>query len=140
MTLPRYLAKDAEPGRVVTQGEYIGETQGRFGPQHNFVEIGTGQHVVLSGGSLNWRVEQGHIVEGGVYDVDYLGKKTMEKGDFAGKETKDYKFSTYEDSELPEAFLKKRSGAATPAKAAAGSAPSAPAVKSPETEALDDLS
>ncbi len=137
MPLPRYLDKDAAPGtKVVTKGEYLGATEGRYGPQHNFMELDTNQHVVLSGGSLNWRVEQGHMVEGEVFDITYEGREVMTKGDFKGKESKNYKFAKYEDDELPEAFLKKRNAGAASAGAAS---PSAPAPKSAENEALDDL-
>ncbi len=140
MPLPKYLDKDAKPNTtIVTKGEYVGQTEGRFGPQHNFMQLDDNQHVVLSGGSLNWRVEQGHMVVGEVFDIIYLGKEMMTKGDFKGKESKSYKFLKYEDAELPEAFLKKRGAAAVSVAGAGGSQPTAPAAKTAEAEALDDL-
>jgi hypothetical protein len=134
MPLPRYLDKDAKPNtKVVTKGEYIGESEGRFGRQHNFMELDTNEHVVLSGGSLNWRVDNDHMAVGEVFDVIYTGKEMMTKGDYKGKESKGYKYLKYEDSELPAEFLAKR-GKPSPAPVAE------PGAKSAESEALDDLS
>jgi len=88
--LPRYLSKDAEAGEViVTGGEYCGYTiSPKFkNKQHSFYEIG-GDHVILSGGQLNWREEQGDLEKGKVYDVTFDGKRELEKGKFAGTEAK----------------------------------------------------
>jgi hypothetical protein len=133
MRPPRYLPKDCEAGtKLVTKGEYIGQTEGRFGPQFSFMELESGDHVILGGGALRWRVEQGHMVEGEVFDIIFDGKQKMLKGDFAGKDVNAFKFLKYEDSELPKEFLEKR--------AAGGSTPQPAAQpKSAVAEALDDL-
>jgi len=102
--LPRYLEKDTPEGtKVVTAGEYSGYTvDAKYNSkQHNFFEIG-GDHVILNGGALNWREEQGQLVRGQVYDITYEGKSAIEKGKWAGNEAKQYKIAVYSKKEVTD--------------------------------------
>lgn len=110
MGLPKYFKYSELNGgeKLVVMGEFIGSTEGKYGAQHNFIELQTGQHVVLNkAGGLDWRIEKGHIFEGGVYDVTYDGKEKLEKGKFAGKDANKFKIAQYNDEELVEAGVKK---------------------------------
>lgn len=136
--LPKYPLQDAAKGdTIVTMGEYLGETQGKMGPNHNFMQLEDGQHVILSGGALNWRAENGQLVEGTVWDIEYLGKVKLKKGDWKGKEAHDFKFLEYEPHEIPEQYrsrLKRPEVAATKAEA-----PAAVAESPAPVEAMDEL-
>lgn len=149
MKPPRYLPQDAKPGtKIVSRGEYVGQTEGRYGPQFNFVELETGDHVVLGGRGMLWRVEQGHMAPGDVFDITFEGKDKMTKGDYKGKDVIKWKYEKYEDSELPADFLAKRGKLAAGAAVGAAGSPSPVGatqgipqpVRTPESEALDDLS
>lgn len=150
MGLPKYFKySDCKPGDVlVEKAEFTGTTEGTYGAQFNFIEVDTGQHIVLNkAGQFEWRLDQGHMVPGEVFRITYLGKEKIERGTFAGKDANKFEIEKYEDHELPEAWLKKRRaavGAAIGAAVGAGSPSPAPvaaaAVKTAEAEALDDLS
>lgn len=145
MGLPKYFKyTDCKAGDVlIEKAEFTGTTEGKYGAQFNFIEVDTGQHVVLNkSGQFEWRLEQGHMNVGEVFRITFQGKEKIEKGTYAGKEANKFDIEKYEDSELPKAFLEKRGklGGVPSATAPAGSPPPAQAPKSPETEALDDLS
>lgn len=111
--LPKYYKlSETDPGtKLVEKGEYIGEVMGKYGAQHRFRQMDDGQEVVLSGGSLNWRVKQEHIALGDVFDIYFEGKGIVEKGDFAGKESNNYKLEKYSLEELKLLGFKKTAGA-----------------------------
>ena len=135
--LPKYFKySECKPGdKLVDMGEFIGSTEGKFGAQHNFIELKTGQQVVLNkAGSLDWRIEKGQIKEGGVYDIHFAGKKKLEKGTFAGKDANDFKFAVYSPDELAAANIQ-RTGATTHKTQAAAPTPQPKAM----SESLDDL-
>lgn len=135
MGLPVYYKyDDLEPQtQLVVKGEYIGTTQGKFGDQFNFLEVETHRHVVLSGRSLAWRVEQGHMNEGEVFDIYFEGKVKLTKGQMAGKDVVNFKLLKYSRDELPGFKATK-----APADADAVARPAAK-VSAKAPEALDDL-
>lgn len=136
--LPRYHKySDTAPGtKLVDMGEYVGTTQGKFGDQYNFIELKTGQQVVLNkSGGLAWRIEQGHIFEGGVFDVTFDGKEKLTKGKFEGKDANRFKIAKYDNSELEAAGVKRPEGGRAAAKAPTPTPISTPV----PVEALDDL-
>lgn len=146
--LPKYFKYSELKGgeKLVKMGEFIGSSEGRFGAQHNFVQLEDGQHVVLNkAGGLDWRIEQGHVVEGGVYDVTYAGKDVLTKGKFEGKEAHKFSIAQYDDEELEEAGVKKsnrRIGAESAETTAAETAPAAKPQKPSKpvkTTSLDEL-
>ena len=104
MTPPKYYnLKETAAGTVLLAlGQYVGPSDGRFGLQHNFIQHADHQHVVLNGGAIDWRVEQGHIREGEYFDITFEGKGVMEKGNFKGKEVNNYKIEKYSDEELKD--------------------------------------
>ena len=134
----------AEEGRkIVHMGEYVGESEGKMGVNFNFMELEKNpdspnddpSHVVLSGGALRWRAEQGHLIKGHVYDITYKGKTEVQKGQWAGKEAHDFELAAYEPHELPESFrMSKGFEAQAQASAAAAAGPTATA-----SESMDDL-
>lgn len=126
---------DTKPGdKVVTMGEYIGETESKMGVNYNFLEPKTGRHVVLSGGAIRWRIEQGHIVEGGFYDITWNGKSPVGKGQWAGKEAHDFKFAVYRDDEVPAEYRSSR-----PVNGASAADEDPTPSEEPVSEAMDDL-
>lgn len=135
--LPKYFDLNAtEPGtQLVFMGKYIGESQGKFGPQHRFCQLEDNQEVVISGGQLNWRVEQGHIALGDVLDIYYEGKEILESGPYKGKETNNYKFAKYSRAELKKAGYEDifDEGLEVPAAVVNGSS------GAPQAQPLDDL-
>lgn len=141
--LPRYHKySETEPGtRLVHMGEFIGSTEGKFGAQHNFIELATGQQVVLNkSGGLDWNIEKGRIKEGGVYDIYFEGKEKLTKGTFAGKDANRFKIAVYSPEELSAAGLK-RSGASAGAKPTSAPAAAVASVPQPTvlSDSLDDL-
>jgi hypothetical protein len=121
--LPKYFdLKVTKPGtQLVFMGEYLGEVMGKFGAQHRFRQLKDNQEVVISGGQIDWRVENGHIRIGDVIDVTFEGKEKLAKGTYAGKETNNYKFAKYSRQELanfgydlPEAMAPLPSGIEKP--------------------------
>lgn len=137
--LPKYFKySECKPGqKLVTMGEFIGTTQGKFGDLYNFLELATGTQVVLNKtGQIAWRIEQGHIAEGGVYDVTFEGKEKLTQGKFAGKEANKFKFAKYDDGEIAEAGYR-RSGAVAKAPTPT---PTPQEISAPvPVEAMDDL-
>lgn len=134
LTEPKYFKySELDPNTpLVTKGEFVGITQGKFGDQYNFIEVDTGQHVVLNkAGAFEWRVEQGHMKEGEVFDIIFLGKETLGRGPYAGKDVNKFDIAKYGEHELPEKFAKKS------APTVAGGSVSPKAVG--QAEALDDL-
>lgn len=101
-----YDFKKLEKGvRLVTHGEYVGETKSTMGTNYNFIEIdGEQRHVVLSGGSLKWRIQQGHFKEGNVVDIDFGGVSAIGKGKWAGKPVNNFEVAIYSPEEV-EALL-----------------------------------
>lgn len=110
--LPVYLGKDTEAGtKVVEAGEYCGHTMSAKynNRQHNFFEVGgEGRHVILNGGQLDWREDQGTLEVGKLYDVVFDGMKEIEKGQWSGSNAKQYKLAVYSASETKD--LLKKSG------------------------------
>lgn len=140
--LPKYLDKDTAPGtKIVVAGEYLGwsfSQKYRNNKQHRFAQLSDGQEVILGGGQLTWNVDQGRIVEGGVYDITYEGKKEIEKGQWAGSESHDYKIEVYSKAEV-ETLLKEY-GVELRGKSAAVSEPTlAPMESASASESLEGL-
>lgn len=137
--LPKYhkYSEKKAGEKLVDMGEFIGSTEGKFGAQHNFIEMKTGQQVVLNkAGGLDWQIEKGRIAEGGVYDVIYDGKDVLTKGTFAGKEAHKFKILRYDDAELQAAGVKRAGGTV----ATAAAVVPRPLEDAPATaQALDDL-
>ena len=102
--LPKYFdLNKTEVGTVlVLKGKYMGHTPSpKYGnPQRKFVQFGDDREVVLNGGQLNWREENGYLEVGGVYDVVYKGTEALKKGKFAGKDSHQFGIAVYEDDEL----------------------------------------
>jgi len=135
--VPKYFKySELEGGeQLVAKGEFVGVTEGKFGNQYNFREIESGAHVVLNkAGAFEWRIENGHMVEGEVFDIYFEGKELIESGDYAGKEANQFKILKYRDSELPTEFQK----SAGPPEGKVNDTPVASA-STPENEAMDDL-
>lgn len=137
--LPRYLTDDIEAGtKIVTAGEYGGFTVSPKynNKQHSFHEIG-GDHVILSGGQLDWRLDQGDLREGNVYDVTFDGRTKLEKGKWSGSEAKQYSLALYSAKEV--AALLDSTGSELRGPAAPAIAEDAPALP-PMAEASSDQS
>ena len=84
--------------KLVDDGDYVGETQGKFGVQHEFRQK-NGEIVVLnSAGHLNWLLNE-HLIEGQRCNVFYAEKKMLTKGPFKGKEA--HTFELEIDDEIP---------------------------------------
>jgi len=136
--IPTYpLSKDNDPqkgDKLVTMGEYVGESASPMGKNHNFIEVESGNHVILSGGALNWRAENGSLLEGEVFDIIYEGKQELTKGKWAGKNAHTFEVAKYGPEELPPNF--KPRAAAKQLDVVAAVAVGATAQSS---EALDDL-
>ena len=124
---PKYFKPDAaKPGDTVfIAGEYIKEVQGQLGPQFKFRTVEGKIDHVISGGVIKYKVGQGDIHKGGVYDIIYEGKEKIKKGKFKGKDVVNYKVLAYSPEEMEGMSLEYR-------------APSAP-VTSEEDNSLDDL-
>lgn len=134
LTVPKYWKySDLDPGtKLVSKGEFIGVTEGRYGNQYNFIEIDGGQHVVLNkAGQFEWRIDQGHMVEGQVFDVVFQGTEKLTRGQYAGKDVNKFDILCYEDPELPEKY--RRGSGSVVAKAQPTPEQAA------QAEALDDL-
>lgn len=141
--LPKYFDFKTTPAgtKLVTMGEYIGATEGRFGLNHSFLELQGGQQVVLSGKSLDWRVTNEDLVEGKVYDITFGGREVLKKGKFEGKEVNNFNLAVYCDEELVAANIQ-RSGAAAPKPAGVSvPMPEATPIEAPASDpnSLDDL-
>lgn len=130
--LPKYWKlSETEPGTMlVEKGEYLGEIMGKFGAQHRFRQVDDGQEVVVGGGSLNWRVEQGHINKGEVFNIIFEGKEKLEKGPYKGKESNNFKIEKFSGKELEEIGFEPTATVA---------AATEPATASSEGQPLDDL-
>jgi hypothetical protein len=100
------LNKTKKGTMLVSKGEYCGSTPSPKYPtsvNHNFFEVtGERRHVVLSGGQLKYMQTQGTLAEGKIYDVIFKGKKTLEKGTFAGKEASEFDVLEYSRKEVSE--------------------------------------
>ena len=93
--------KTVEKGTImVTKGEYVGTTEGQFGARYRFRELDSQETVVLDGGALKYKVEQGDIHRGGVYRITWEGREKMTKGKFAGKETNAYLVQKFKPAAL----------------------------------------
>jgi len=102
--LPKYYDfKTLKAGtKIVDMGEYIGDVPGKFGIQYKFRQAKDNQDVVVGGGSLKYRVNNGDIYLGGVYDITFEGKEVLAKGNFAGKDVNNFKVAEYKNSELAD--------------------------------------
>lgn len=143
--LPVYLDKEAEAGTVIVKaGEYCGFTvSAKYkNKQHNFFEVGgEGRHVILNGGQLDWREEQGTLEEGKLYDVIFDGMKEIEKGEWKGSDAKQFKLAVYSAKETKD--LLKESGVELKGGTVRDDAPveeEAPDARAEDaSESLDDL-
>jgi len=134
--LPKYYDfKTLKAGtKVVEMGEYLGTVSGKFGDQHSFLQLKDGANVVIGGGSLDWRREKGDLEEGKVYDVTFAGLEKLTKGNFAGKNAKNFTFAVYDDDELAAAGIKRSGASAASAKeAASAEAPKPKDLEAPST-------
>jgi len=107
--LPNYLDKETAANTLLFKaGEYAGfQISPRYNnKQHNFFLLESGEHWILNGGQLDWREEQGTLVEGQVYDVTFEGMKKIEKGQWKGTDSKNYELAVYSADEV-EALIKK---------------------------------
>jgi len=139
--LPNYLPKDcAEGTELFKAGEYCGSTlsQKYNNQQHNFFVVDSGEHWVLNGGQLDWRVEQGTLVEGQVYDVTFAGNKEIEKGQWKGSTSKNYDLAVYSKDEVDE-LLKKTGGSLRGPNTAPAEAEIAPEPVAAAGESLEGL-
>lgn len=103
--VPKYIKyTEAEVDQqLVKMGKFMGTTEGKYGAQYNFLELESNDHVVLNKcGTLEWRVREGYMQEGEVFDIYFEGKEVIEKGTFAGKEANKLKIEKYEPKELAE--------------------------------------
>ena len=140
--LPRYLDENTAPGsKVVESGEYVGYTVSpKFkNRQHRFMQLEDGQEVILSGGQLDWRFDQGHLVEGNVYNVFFEGKKEIEKGKWAGTDAKQYKLELYTKAEVEELLKSFKTSLQTKAMPTGMSKAEEEVSKLPEASATESL-
>lgn len=140
--LPKYWKyTECEAGtKLVSMGEFVGTTEGKFGDQYNFMELETNQHVVLNkAGAIAWRIEQGHLQEGDVLDIIFDGKTEITTGDFEGKEANNFKFLKYDDDELPQAFVDKRTKKRVSVQPVEDIVQDSPKLVNGSSESLDDL-
>jgi len=103
ITAPKYVKyPECKEGDVlVNNAKFVGTKQGKFGAQHYFEELESGERVCLnSSGQLNYLVEE-HLIPGRVCKVVYKGKVTLTKKAMSGKEA--HNFDMYLDKIIPTA-------------------------------------
>jgi len=100
ISYPLSTAKTGD--KLVNEGLYTGYREGVYGKTHLFKEK-SGKVVGLSGGQLNYMIEDaGIITEGRSYNVFYEGKVVIQKGAMAGKEAHQFAIEADEDEETVE--------------------------------------
>lgn len=92
--------KTTKAGTVLVQnGVYVGAKEGNFGLTHYFRDKeGAKEKVGISGGQLNYLVENGEIEEGCSYRVTFDGKDLLQSGPYKGKEVNKFSVELDEDS------------------------------------------
>jgi hypothetical protein len=90
--------------KLVDNGEYVGEVEGKFGVQYKFKQK-DGQIVVLSGKQLGRQLED-HAPEGTVCNVYYDEKVILTSGPYKGKPCHNFKLEIDPDT-LPKRADKK---------------------------------
>lgn len=84
---------------VVENGVYIGAKKSiQFDNNTHFFREQAGSKVGLSGGQLDWLVDEGELVVGQRYRVTFGGKKQLETGKYKGKEANTFIVDLDEDS------------------------------------------
>lgn len=78
--------KECVEGQVLAEGTYMGQIDGKFGPQHLVRKSEGGEVVLNSSGHLNYLLES-HVQKGDYIQVKYAGTAILEKGRFEGKES-----------------------------------------------------
>lgn len=92
-----YKLADCKKGDpLVSEGEYIGTEDGKFGPQHIWKQK-NGDTVCLSGGQLDYMVEKSRFGIGDLCNVIYDGTTMLTKGTFKGKEAHNFIVEIDED-------------------------------------------
>ncbi len=96
----KYLKyNECEDGQVLCVGTFLGTSEGRYGPQHEFrLEDGTVQ-VLNSAGHLNYQIDN-FVSPQDVVRVVYLGKEMLTSGAMKGKSA--HKFDVQADDGQPE--------------------------------------
>lgn len=89
---------------LIEEGIFLGTKEGKFGPQHYFEEMSSGEKKVLnSAGHLNYLIDD-NLWEGRKCKVVYKGKKELEKGPMKGKMSHQFDLYTEErPMETPKA-------------------------------------
>lgn len=93
-TTKYYKLNECEEGDVLVEGIYVGEIEGKFGPQSLFRE--KNQKVVIGGRHLMYLLEN-EASEGDIVRVTYAGQETLTSGKFKGKPV--HKFELEVDDE-----------------------------------------
>ena len=80
--------KDMEPGEVVAEGWYLGESKGNYmHPNYDVKDKDTGETVCANGcGTLKKKMEEAKVIPGDYVRIEYHGTDIMKKGTFRGKE------------------------------------------------------
>ena len=100
-----YKLAECEEGQVLVTGKFIGEEQGRFGPQFAFKDLESGEKVVLSGGHLAFLLGKEGLLGLSKGDnmpicrVTYAGSQVLDKGPFKGKPAHTFELEIAEDDE-----------------------------------------
>jgi len=98
-----YKLDECEAGQVLVTGRFIGEEQGRFGPQFAFKELESQEKVVLSGGHLAFLLGKEGLLGLSKGDnmpicrVTYAGSQILVKGPFKGKPAHTFELEIAED-------------------------------------------
>lgn len=77
-----YKLEECEKGQLLVEGIFVGEEQGKFGPQ--FLFRSSSELVVLGGGHLKYLVHE-HLNPGMLCRVIYDGQIKLTSGAFKGK-------------------------------------------------------
>jgi len=80
---------------LVDKGVYLGQKQGKFGRQNNFL-VGGAKTVLNSAGHLNYKLDE-FVKVGDTVTIIYDGKEKLEKGTFAGKECHQFKVMLHDE-------------------------------------------
>jgi hypothetical protein len=106
----KYLKyNECEDGQLLVVGTFLGTSEGRYGPQHEFrLEDGSVQ-VLNSAGHLNYQIDN-FVSPQDVVRVVYLGKETIGSGTMKGKSA--HKFDVQVDDGSPEVAAPKTERAA----------------------------
>lgn len=89
---PAYVKySEINEGETLVDGTYSYSKEGKFGIQHYF-EKEDGSMVCLNKAGMLDKFVDNSLWEGRRVRIDYMGKKPIEKGQYAGKEAQTFEF------------------------------------------------